>query len=77
MRTASDAEYSFAPGVVIAQRRLILSVDLIFPGALPDIAGGECLSRTETEYNGSNSRQLWIDRHREPQRVSANILAQV
>jgi hypothetical protein len=66
MRPASDAEYSPAAGVVIAQRRLILSVDLEFPRAFPDIVGGECLGQTETEYNGSNSKQPWIHRHGEP-----------
>jgi hypothetical protein len=43
----------------------------------PDIAGGgKCLGQTEAEYNGSNSKHPWIHRHGEPQRVSANILAQ-
>jgi hypothetical protein len=79
MRAATDAKYSLAPGVVIAQPRLILAVDLEFPKtfpdiafpdiAFPDIAGGECLAQTEAEYNGSNCKQPWIDRHGEPRRV--------
>jgi hypothetical protein len=40
MRPATNAEYCFATAVVIAQPRLILAVDLEFPGAFPDIAGG-------------------------------------
>src|SRR5215469_17815598 len=76
MHPASDAEYSPATGVVIAQRRLILSVELEFPGSFPDIAGGEYLGQTEAEYNGRDPKQPCIHRHGEPQRVSANILAQ-
>lgn len=56
MHPASDAEYSPASGVVIAQRRLILSVELEFPRAFPDIAGGECLGKTQAEYNGRDSK---------------------
>src|SRR6516165_2794724 len=66
MRPASDAEYSPALGVVIAQRRLILSVELEFPGAFPDIAGGECFGQTEAEYNGRDSKQPCIHRHGQP-----------
>ena len=66
MQPASDAEYSPATGVVIAQRRVIPVVDLEFPGAFPDIARGECLGQTEAEYNGSNSKQPCIHRHGEP-----------
>src|SRR6516165_8451518 len=77
MHPARDAEYGLATGVVIAQRGLILSVELEFPGAFPDIASRECLGQTEAEYNCSNSKQPWIHRHGEPPtRVSANILAQ-
>jgi hypothetical protein len=48
MRPATDAEDGLAPGVVIAQPRLILAVDLEFPGAFPDITSGECLGKTLT-----------------------------
>jgi len=51
---------------VLRQIRLIRAVGLEFPGAFPDIAGGECLGQTEAEYNGSNSKQPWIYRHGEP-----------
>jgi hypothetical protein len=62
MRPASDAEYSPAAGVVIAQRRLILSVDLEFPRAFPDIVGGECLGQTETESTAAIPSSLgYID----------------
>src|SRR5262249_32634601 len=50
--------------------------DLTGLRAFPDIGCGECLGQTEAEYNGSNSKQPWIHQHGEPQRFSANILAE-
>jgi hypothetical protein len=69
MRPAIDTEYCPATGVVIGQHRPTYSVavvDLEFPGAFPDIAGGECFGQSEAEYNGSNSKQPWIHRHGAP-----------
>jgi hypothetical protein len=55
MRPAIDAKYRPVTGVVIAQQRTI-AVEFEFPGAFPDIAGGERLGKTEAEYNGGNSK---------------------
>jgi hypothetical protein len=65
MRPTSDAEYSPATGVVIAQRRLILSVDLEFPGAFPDIASGEWIGQAEAGNNGNNAKQPLVHPHGE------------
>jgi hypothetical protein len=54
--------------------RLSIEVPIIFGGLSRHRRRG-CLGQTEAEYNGSNSKQPWIHRHGEPQRVSANILA--
>jgi hypothetical protein len=73
MRPATNAEYCFATAVVIAQPRLILAVDLEFPGAFPDIAGGECLGQTEAEYKQQFQAALDTSTWRAPSAVPRTV----
>src|SRR5262249_25548180 len=81
MRAAADAKYCLAPGVVIAEPRLILAVDLEFPGALPSIfrrtAGRRCrIRQPEPRYSDNDSKQPCMRRHGKPPTRSAIILTQ-